>query len=284
MREVLAVDRPAASSRRTSRPLAAARARVAAILEHGRPARRPGHRHASRRCSTRSGWSSPGRASASATVYLGGHPRRRSRSASTKRGRHSSSSSSRGATTRGRAAPPRLVLRELFHPAHLRDEGTPSGDAGTHARAIQPRDWPERAEEVVDETPCAPAGDWPRWRPHRWSCQPASAPRSHRAPTTAAAGLDAAVRAEPRPSAARSRSGTATPPTVTRSRRSRRPSCRRSTKLYPNVTVDHQEIPYDDLRQKLVTGLAGGILPGRPSCGHHLGPGVRRPGRAAGAR
>ena len=32
-------------------------------------------------------------------------------------------------------------------------------------------------------------------------------------------------------------------------------------KLYPNVTVEHQEIPYDDLRQKLVTGLAGGILP-----------------------
>lgn len=31
--------------------------------------------------------------------------------------------------------------------------------------------------------------------------------------------------------------------------------------LYPNVTVDHQEIPYDDLRQKLVTGLAGGTLP-----------------------
>jgi multiple sugar transport system substrate-binding protein len=32
-------------------------------------------------------------------------------------------------------------------------------------------------------------------------------------------------------------------------------------KLYPNVTVEHQEIPYDDLRQKLVTGLAGGTLP-----------------------
>jgi len=32
-------------------------------------------------------------------------------------------------------------------------------------------------------------------------------------------------------------------------------------KLYPNVKVDHQEIPYDDLRQKLVTGLAGGMLP-----------------------
>lgn len=32
-------------------------------------------------------------------------------------------------------------------------------------------------------------------------------------------------------------------------------------KLYPNVTVKHQEIPYDDLRQKLVTGLAGGTLP-----------------------
>jgi len=31
--------------------------------------------------------------------------------------------------------------------------------------------------------------------------------------------------------------------------------------LHPNVTVEHQEIPYDDLRQKLVTGLAGGILP-----------------------
>ena len=30
---------------------------------------------------------------------------------------------------------------------------------------------------------------------------------------------------------------------------------------YPNVTVVHQEIPYDDLRQKLVTGLAGGTLP-----------------------
>ncbi|MGH2477632.1 MAG: extracellular solute-binding protein [Candidatus Limnocylindrales bacterium] len=33
------------------------------------------------------------------------------------------------------------------------------------------------------------------------------------------------------------------------------------SKLYPNVTVEHQEIPYDDLRQKLVTGLAGGTLP-----------------------
>ncbi len=33
------------------------------------------------------------------------------------------------------------------------------------------------------------------------------------------------------------------------------------SKLYPNVTVNHQEIPYDDLRQKLVTGLAGGTLP-----------------------
>ncbi|MEO5918747.1 MAG: extracellular solute-binding protein, partial [Candidatus Limnocylindrales bacterium] len=32
-------------------------------------------------------------------------------------------------------------------------------------------------------------------------------------------------------------------------------------KLYPNVKVEHQEIPYDDLRQKLVTGLAGGTLP-----------------------
>ncbi len=31
--------------------------------------------------------------------------------------------------------------------------------------------------------------------------------------------------------------------------------------LYPNITVEHQEIPYDDLRQKLVTGLAGGTLP-----------------------
>jgi multiple sugar transport system substrate-binding protein len=30
---------------------------------------------------------------------------------------------------------------------------------------------------------------------------------------------------------------------------------------YPHVTVEHQEIPYDDLRQKLVTGLAGGTLP-----------------------
>ena len=30
---------------------------------------------------------------------------------------------------------------------------------------------------------------------------------------------------------------------------------------YPNITVDTQEIPYDDLRQKLVTGLAGGVLP-----------------------
>jgi multiple sugar transport system substrate-binding protein len=33
------------------------------------------------------------------------------------------------------------------------------------------------------------------------------------------------------------------------------------SELYPNVTVEHQEIPYDDLRQKLVTGLAGGVLP-----------------------
>ncbi len=32
-------------------------------------------------------------------------------------------------------------------------------------------------------------------------------------------------------------------------------------KLYPNIKVEHQEIPYDDLRQKLVTGLAGGTLP-----------------------
>jgi multiple sugar transport system substrate-binding protein len=32
-------------------------------------------------------------------------------------------------------------------------------------------------------------------------------------------------------------------------------------KLYPNITVNHQEIPYDDLRQKLVTGLAGETLP-----------------------
>jgi multiple sugar transport system substrate-binding protein len=32
-------------------------------------------------------------------------------------------------------------------------------------------------------------------------------------------------------------------------------------KLYPGITVEHQEIPYDDLRQKLVTGLAGGTLP-----------------------
>ena len=30
---------------------------------------------------------------------------------------------------------------------------------------------------------------------------------------------------------------------------------------YPNVTIETQEIPYDDLRQKLVTGLAGGVLP-----------------------
>jgi multiple sugar transport system substrate-binding protein len=32
-------------------------------------------------------------------------------------------------------------------------------------------------------------------------------------------------------------------------------------RLYPNVTVQSQEIPYDDLRQKLVIGLAGGTLP-----------------------
>lgn len=31
--------------------------------------------------------------------------------------------------------------------------------------------------------------------------------------------------------------------------------------LYPNVTVETQEIPDEDLRQKLVTGLAGGVLP-----------------------
>lgn len=30
---------------------------------------------------------------------------------------------------------------------------------------------------------------------------------------------------------------------------------------YPNVTVETQEIPYNDLRQKLVTGIAGGVLP-----------------------
>jgi multiple sugar transport system substrate-binding protein len=30
---------------------------------------------------------------------------------------------------------------------------------------------------------------------------------------------------------------------------------------YPDVVVESQEIPYDDLRQKLVTGLAGGVLP-----------------------
>jgi multiple sugar transport system substrate-binding protein len=30
---------------------------------------------------------------------------------------------------------------------------------------------------------------------------------------------------------------------------------------YPNVTVEHQEIPYDDLRQKLITGIAGDVLP-----------------------
>src|SRR5687768_10234589 len=30
---------------------------------------------------------------------------------------------------------------------------------------------------------------------------------------------------------------------------------------YPNVVVETQEIPYDDLRQRLVTGLAGGVLP-----------------------
>ena len=31
--------------------------------------------------------------------------------------------------------------------------------------------------------------------------------------------------------------------------------------MYPNVTVETQEIPYNDLRQKLVTGIAGGVLP-----------------------
>jgi len=31
--------------------------------------------------------------------------------------------------------------------------------------------------------------------------------------------------------------------------------------LYPNITVETQEIPYNDLRQKLVTGIAGGVLP-----------------------
>lgn len=30
---------------------------------------------------------------------------------------------------------------------------------------------------------------------------------------------------------------------------------------YPNVKVQHQEIGYNDLRQKLVTGIAGGVLP-----------------------
>ena len=31
--------------------------------------------------------------------------------------------------------------------------------------------------------------------------------------------------------------------------------------MYPNVEVETQEIPYNDLRQKLVTGIAGGVLP-----------------------
>lgn len=31
--------------------------------------------------------------------------------------------------------------------------------------------------------------------------------------------------------------------------------------MYPNVTIETQEIPYNDLRQKLVTGIAGGVLP-----------------------
>ncbi len=31
--------------------------------------------------------------------------------------------------------------------------------------------------------------------------------------------------------------------------------------IYPNVEVKTQEIPYNDLRQKLVTGIAGGVLP-----------------------
>ena len=30
---------------------------------------------------------------------------------------------------------------------------------------------------------------------------------------------------------------------------------------YPNVSVETQEIPYNDLRQKLITGMAGGVLP-----------------------
>ena len=41
--------------------------------------------------------------------------------------------------------------------------------------------------------------------------------------------------------------------------------------LYPNVTVEHQEIPYDDLRQKLVTGPRRRHPAGRPPGGHHLG-------------
>src|SRR5262245_14101841 len=32
-------------------------------------------------------------------------------------------------------------------------------------------------------------------------------------------------------------------------------------KLYPNVKIDAQAIPYDDLRQKLLTGIAGGQTP-----------------------
>jgi multiple sugar transport system substrate-binding protein len=31
--------------------------------------------------------------------------------------------------------------------------------------------------------------------------------------------------------------------------------------MYPNVEIETQEIPYDDLRQKLITGIAGGVLP-----------------------
>ena len=53
---------------------------------------------------------------------------------------------------------------------------------------------------------------------------------------------------------------------------------------YPNITVNHQEIPYDDLRQKLVTGIAGGALPDVLRSDIIMGPRVRRPGRAAAAR
>ena len=158
-----------------------------------------------------------------------------------------------------------LVLRELFHPAHLRDDALPnaatvervgptqkSARAGRRRSSMKSRS-AQRLLALIAAAPLVLSACLGTSASTAPSVAPSVAP-----PASQAASLA--------PSPSPEISGTVT---FWNGYAADGEEIKTLTdvvlpafkKLYPNVTVEHQEIPYDDLRQKLVTGLAGGTLP-----------------------